>query len=286
LEASEAWHKQANDEAVHYLPFTDSHVKQILDPGTYLNYNRDPDYFWGPLLGLHLGARLGEFVNAKLSNIGHLPQIDVWYIDVTPEDAKNKNSVRRLPITDALIRLGFVQYVEHVRRLGGKYLFPHRDWESKTLQSDRSKNQSRAFGNYMNKIGLTDPLLVHHSFRHTAVSAMQDAGVPLAHAMQIVGHEAQDHAIRTGRITPEQARSVHLSVYTHSDLERLGTEYPILALKDALERSIKPPIDYQLLAKAATIVTEHLKKVGGKFRSGWAPQSERYGQEIRARLLG
>jgi hypothetical protein len=102
--------------------------------------------------------------------------------------------------------------------------------------------------------------------------------------MQIAGHEAQDHAVRTGRITEQQANSVHQSVYTHADLQRMGTDYPILALKDALERSVKPPIDYARLALAAEIVLEHTKKIGSKFRTGWPPQRHRYTEEMTARL--
>ena len=231
---AEAWKQQASEAAVHYQPFTSPHIKLIFDPAKFLGFNRDPDYFFAPLLGLHLGLRLGDFVRTKVADIGHLKEIDVWYIDVTPEDAKNANSVRRLPITEGLIRAGFLDYVEHVRKLGAIYLFPHRDWSTATAKSKPSKNQSAHFGRYMDSIDLSDPMLVFHSFRHTVISAMQDAGVPLAHAMQIAGHEAMDHAVRTNQITKEQARSVHLSVYTHADLARLGVDYPILKLKDAI----------------------------------------------------
>ena len=283
-EASEAWRNRAKAEDVHYDPFTNDHIQRIFDPCPYLARSRDPDHFWSPLLGVHFGPRLGEFVTAKLKDIGYVQAIDTWYIDVSDDAAKNSNSVRRLPITEPLIRLGFLKYVEHLRRLGAEYLFPHRDWTTPTALLDPSKQQSRRFGEYLDAIGIRSPYLVFHSFRHTVVSAMQDAGVPLSHAMQIAGHEAQDHAVRTGRITEQQARSVHQSVYTHADLERMGTDYPILALKAALERSIRPPIDYPRLAMAAEIVLEHTKKISGKFRTGWPPQRKAYTAEMIARI--
>lgn len=283
-DASEAWRVRAKQEDVHYAPFTDGHVQTIFSPATYLSQNRDPDYFWGPLLGLHLGVRLGDFVDCELKDIGYLAEIDTYYLDVPVDLAKNDNSVRRLPITQPLRDLGFIDYVERVRSLGARHLFPNRDWSRPTLVKDRSKNQSRKFADYLDKLGIVDPTLVFHSFRHTLVSAMQDAGVPLAHAMQIAGHEAQDHAIATGRITEAQARSVHLGVYTHADLERLGTKYPILPLKDALERSMQPPIDYRRLRNAADVVLEHVRKVGDSFRSGWPAQRERYTDEMVARV--
>ncbi len=233
-EAAEAWRQRAKDEGVHYRPFTDSHIRQIFEPVHYLAGNREPDYFWCPLLALFLGVRLGEVVNLKLAHIGHIEAIDVWYIDVVPDAAKNANSVRRLPVPDGLKALGFIDYVKHVRRLGAEYLFPHRDWSGSTARRDPSKNQSRRFGEHLDQLGISDPLLVFHSFRHTVVTALQDAGVPLGQAMQIVGHEAQSHAVKTGMISQPQARSVHLAVYTHADLERLGTQFPLLPLKAAL----------------------------------------------------
>ena len=250
----------------------------------YLAGNREPDYFWCPLLALFLGVRLGEVVNLKLAHIGHIEAIDVWYIDVVPDAAKNANSVRRLPVPDGLKALGFIDYVKHVRRLSAEYLFPHRDWSGSTARRDPSKNQSRRFGEHLDQLGISDPLLVFHSFRHTVVTALQDAGVPLGQAMQIVGHEAQSHAVKTGVISQPQARSVHLAVYTHADLERLGTQFPLLPLKAALERSIQPPINYPGLLEGAAIVQQHLKKVGSEFRSGWAPQRSEYVAALDARV--
>lgn len=283
-ESAEAWRERANAEDVHYEPFQDCHIKAIFDPAALLAGSRDPDHFWGPIVGVHLGPRLGEFVAAKVSDIGYIPEIDVWYLDVTDERAKNTNSVRRLPITGPLIRLGFLRYVEHVRSLGAEYLFPHRNWTCPTAQRDRSKCQSARFGSYLDALNIRERCYVFHSFRHTVVNAMQDAGVPLSHAMQIAGHQAQEHAVKTKRITEEQARSVHVTVYTRADLARMGQEYPILALKDALERSVKPQLDYERLAKAAEIVRDHVKKVGGTFRTGWPAQRVKQTAALVAKL--
>ena len=277
-EMTEAWRVRAKAADIHYRPFNDVQLQQIFFAEDLLVNTREPDYFWCPLLGLHLGVRLGEVVNREMSDIGYLAEIDCWYIDI-PE-GKNNNSIRRLPITAPLIELGFLRYVERVRTLGGEHLFPHRDWAGATAERDPSKNQSRNFAAHMHAIGLPDPMLVFHSFRHTVVTAMQDAGVPLSHAMQIAGHEAQDHAIKTGRITTEQSRSIHLSTYTHTDSARLGIDYPILELKSALERSIKPPIDYKMLARAGDLVAGQLRKVGEKFVSGWPPQKEKFTQKM------
>jgi len=283
-DSEEAWKAKATSEDVHYLPFTDSHFKEIFAPERYLTLTRDADHFWCPLVAAHLGCRLGEIVNRRLVDIGYIEEIGVWYVDVPEEGAKNDNSIRRLPITKQLLDLGFGKYVDHLRRLGATHLFPNRDWTTPTALKDPSKTQSARFGLNLNRIGIMSPFLVCHSFRGTVVSVLHDAGVPLSHAMQICGHEAQKHAIDTGSITKEQARSVHQTVYTRADLQRLGTEFPILPLKDALERAVKLPIDYKRLAACAEIVRQHTRKVGKEFTSGWPAQKVKYTAELVKRI--
>lgn len=285
-DAREAWQAQASAEGFHYSPFRESEIAAIFKPEHYLTRTRDPDHFWCPLLGAHLGCRLGEIVNRKVSDIGYIKEVDIWYIDVPDESAKNSNSVRRLPVTQPLIDLGFIEYVKHVRRLGAEYLFPNRDWTSPTSLKDPSKTQSVRFGANLDVIGLTSPKLVFHSFRHTVVNVLHDAGVPLSHAMQICGHEAQEHALRKGTLTEQQARSVHHTTYTQSDTARLGTEHPIVPLKEALERAVILPLDYPRLRKASELVQEHTRKIGGEFRTGWPAQRQRYTEEVLARLAG
>lgn len=217
--------------------------------------------------------------------IGYDDDMGIWYLDVTPENAKNEHSVRRLPITQGLIDLGFVEYVEHVRALGGTHLFPHRDMTTATAIRAPSKVTSERFAEYLDSLGLVDPSLVFASFRATVVSALQDAGISLADSMQIAGHEAQEHAIRSGRMTAQQARSVHLKVYTQAESARMNVEFPLLRLKEGLERAVVPPIDIIGLRLAADIVREHLVKRGDSFRAGWPPQRAAYTEAQVARIV-
>ena len=65
-EAAETWKERANAEDVHYQPLDDGHINAIFNPDSLLARTRDPDHFWSPIIGLHLGLRLGEFVAAKV----------------------------------------------------------------------------------------------------------------------------------------------------------------------------------------------------------------------------
>jgi hypothetical protein len=88
--------------------------------------------------------------------------------------------------------------------------------------------------------------------------------------MQIVGHMAQEFAMRTGGLTREHSQSVHMKDYLHADRARAGTEHPIERLKLCLERSIQVPLNYPQLALAAKGVLENTTKINGKFASGWS----------------
>ncbi|MES2785030.1 MAG: site-specific integrase [Pseudomonadota bacterium] len=274
------WRQQARERDFHYRPFSSTEMAAIFSPAEFLIHSRDPDYFWCPLLGAHLGVRLGEVVMAEVDDIGQAPS-GVWYLDVL--HAKNSNSKRLLPITQPLIDLGFLDYVEHVRALGGTKLFPHRNWSNKTALRQPSKNQSRRFGSLMDKVGMKNADEVFHSFRHTIISAMADANVHLSIAKQIAGHEAQEFAIRTHRISVAEARSVH-STYIHMTDVRLGVDCPLTKLKSELERSVHLPLDYSRLSLAAKVVSKHLRHVGGEFRAGWPPQRLDYSQKMVASI--
>lgn len=252
----------------HYKPYTSAQLLTIFKPHAYLAFNRDADYFWGPLLALHLGARLGEIVTLPLDAVQQQPETGIWYLTVI--DAKNANSERTIPVSQPLVRLGFGNYVRHLRRLGAKYLFPHRDQTTTTAQRDPSKNCSRHFARYLGSLGLDDNDLVFHSFRHVVVTALQDGGTPPHDSMQIVGHAAQDHALKTGQLSTAAARSVHYNGYSHPGQARLNVENPLARLKSHLDRCIQIPLDYARLRLAARIVTEHTVASATEFRSGWS----------------
>jgi integrase len=285
--------KAASQATEHYDPFEGRHLACIFKPSDFLAFNNHSDYFWAPLLGLHLGTRLKEIITLELKDIAQHEATGIWYMDVKPEHAKNANSIRRLPIASRLVELGFIEYVSRLRNLGATHLFPHRDFTSPTMRRDPSKNCSRKFGEYLDALAsrdapdyraLSSPSLVFHSFRHTVVTALHDAGTPLSEAMQITGHQAQEHALRTGKLSASEARSVHLKTYTHADRARMHVEYPLARLKKHLDDSITPPLDYVGLRRAAFIVTEHVVKTAAGFKSGWHKLQRAQAEEQIQRL--
>lgn len=283
---SKSLHGNRSRQEEHYQPFTDKHLQAIFDPHAYLAYNRDPDYFWAPLLSLHLGCRLGEIVTLRLSEISRDKASGVWFIKITQQNAKNGNSARLVPISDGLRKLGFLAYVRHVRLLGADHLFPHRSTSGFTAEHDPSKNCSRKFGKYLDTLGITDESLVFHSFRHNVVTALQDHNTPLTDSMQLVGHTAQEYALAQGLMTARQGTGVHTQAYGHAAAPRMNVVSPILRLKGHLDRSITPCIDYVRLRKAGDIVRCHttLDPDTKAFRSGWSTLKARYTEAQLAKV--
>ncbi len=276
--------QEASREGRHYLPFTCDHLRLIFDPHAYLKYSNQPDWFWGPLIAAHLGVRAGEVVQLSIDDFQFDPLHKIWFVAIRLQFAKNRNSVRTLPLHQGLIDLGLIDYIERVRSLGGTQLFPHRDYTTATLSRDPSKRVSENFAKLLAARGLEDPDLVFHSFRHMVVSALHDAGVSLAEAMQICGHEAMEFRVRIGEMSRKQARSLHLPTYTHPTVPRLNISYPAARLKTEIERSVQLPIDYARLRKAAAIVAEHLRCTPEGFAAGWPLQNRRYTERQLNRL--
>ena len=87
------------------------------------------------------------------------------------QNLKNSSSRRILPLQTDLIDLGLLQHAESVRTTGADRLFPELEARYKTKQ------------------GITDPRKTLHSFRHTLIDDLRDAGVQDSLVKRLVGHE-------------------------------------------------------------------------------------------------
>lgn len=90
------------------------------------NYRLKGSEYWVPVVALLTGCRAGELGGLKLSEVrldDDLPHLLIR----NNEYRRTKNGrTRCVPIIDALMELGFPDYVERVRRSGATRLFP--DW--------------------------------------------------------------------------------------------------------------------------------------------------------------
>ncbi len=186
--------------------------------------------WWLPLLGLFTGARLEELGQALVSDVKKKDGID--YLEVTTladdEDGDAKASGkalktdaarRRIPLHAILIRLGFLDYVAFVRATGAKRLFPSLD----EYRGRFTKNWSRWWGRWMGKLGLGDPGLTFHSFRHTFTAELRRLNCSVSVMKELLGHAQTDVTSGYGR------RGGHL--------------YELEALNEELQRISYPGLD-------------------------------------------
>ncbi|MNH89461.1 Tyrosine recombinase XerC [compost metagenome] len=148
---------------------------------------KHPWRYWIPLLGRFTGARLEELCQLHVDDFIQQQGIQCIRIDDSGENQnlKNSSSRRLLPLHPALFELGLLGHVESVKATGADRLFP----ELEPVRGKLGHAPSKWFGRYKTKRGITDPKKTFHSFRHTLIDDLRDAGVQDSLIKRIVGHE-------------------------------------------------------------------------------------------------
>lgn len=166
-----------------YQPFTAEELQTIFNPQTYDNFMNKADYRWLPWLAVHSGARIEELASLRLDQIK--TEGEISYLDI--QHGKNLNSVRKIPLHNNVMQSGFMTYVQALREQGKTRLFPH----LVAGKNGFSKNCSRRFAQYLDKIGIKSPQKTFHSFRSTFITRMSELNVHPAMLMALVGHYQQ-----------------------------------------------------------------------------------------------
>ena len=179
-----------------------------------------PGAFWVPPIALFMGARLAEITGLRImdvEDIDGLPSIRIRpYAD---RSVKNDGSRRDLPIHSAIIRLGFLAYIEHRRRHGQPedLLFP-----------DGKPNAKGTFGAKLGERfclllelrGIVGTKLGTHSFRHN--------------------FEDRLRSVRLSGTAVGRALAGRKVEGSEGDY---GRGFPVADLREELERVIYPELD-------------------------------------------
>lgn len=175
--------KGAHKKAQSYKVFTQDDLGRIFAPDAYLKRMKLPDFYWCPLIALYTGARAEEIASLTVDQI--YDKKGVWIIDILK--GKTDNAERQVPLHEALIELGLIDYRDLVRKAGYTQLFPHLI----DGKNGFKKNMTRAFAEHLDspEVNIKDPLKVFHSFRHTAVTMLTDKGVNDGLKRFLVGHD-------------------------------------------------------------------------------------------------
>lgn len=178
----------AKKNVEHYEAFIDDELKLIFNQKHYDYMALSPDYYFGPLISLFTGARIEEICSLPVSNIKQ--ESGIYYFDIVKAVAKNENSIRKIPIPQIILDMGFLEYVAQVKALNEEYVF----FYLKDGKNGFSKNLSRRFGYYLDRkyINLISATKVFHSFRGTFITYLTDLNINPALVMSIVGHIEQE----------------------------------------------------------------------------------------------
>jgi integrase len=123
--------------------------------------------FWLPLLALYGGARRSELAGLRADDVREVE--GVWCL-LFVEDKKigrrlkSATALRTVPVHPKLSQLGWLHYVETVRRSGPQVPAELKAW-------------TKWFTRYLRKAGVEDERKVFHSFRHSFKDALRAADV-------------------------------------------------------------------------------------------------------------
>ena len=189
-------------------PFTPGELTQLFDSPLFTGHlsasrRYEPghelvkdDKYWLPLLGFFTGARLGELVQLHLVDVhvdAHIPHIVITEQGGGEigtghhKSVKSDAGVRCIPLHPDLMALGFASFVAQERKDKRKHvrLF----WRTAFgADTQASTVFSKWFGRLLDKVGLKDPGLVFHSFRHNAEDSLRNALLPQPVIDRIIGH--------------------------------------------------------------------------------------------------
>ena len=193
------------------VSFETSDLKTLLNLETLKAESKKlPWRFWLPILGRTTGARIEELSQLKVDDVRK--EDGIWCIRITDEaedqNVKTSASRRLIPIHSRVLELGFVDYVNGLGAPKQGYIFP----ELEPVRGKRGHAPSKWFSRYKAKVGIKDGKKTFHSFRHTIIDDLRDAGTPDSLIKRIVGHE--DSAVTFG-------------VY--------GSRIPLKAMRNAIE---------------------------------------------------
>lgn len=185
-------------------PFKEAELRTLFDSPLYTgckskhrrflpgdNIIKDAKY-WIPILGYYTGARLGELVQLHIDDVkldGSMPYLDFNENKGSGDKKhiKTHAGVRQVPLHPDLLSLGFDKFVGKRQKLKdpSRRLFSEIKFG---CDGQASTEFSKIFARTMDKVGLTDPTLTFHSFRHGVEDAYRNAFQPQYVIDSIMGH--------------------------------------------------------------------------------------------------
>jgi len=165
-------------------------LKALLEQESF-SHRGSADDMWIPLLLLHTGLRPGEACQLRVEDVRQCEGTGIWYLHVSDEGPKQKvktpNARRDVPIHQALLERGFLDYVRRRKKSRKVQLF---NCTPTGKDDDWSRNFTQRFNRFLtNRLGYeAGNRPGAHSLRHTFINALKVNEVSEHLAAEIVGH--------------------------------------------------------------------------------------------------
>ena len=264
--------------------FEMAELEQIFEPTLYKT-RKLPHSFWPALIALMTGARVNEIAQLYLSDIvdDDRDHPGRWRFMILAKEVdqrvKNPSSLRSIPMHPKLIEMGFLIYLEDVRSLGYKRVFPTL---RHTEASGYGDSVSEFFLGYLrDKVKITDSSRVFHSFRYYFSNQMfRYSQKERMHIVGMTGHAREGVFERTyaGELHYTEKMSIlmrlklpniQIAPYKKGDFVRYFKSYEVNeaarlrrnAEKAAFEAKVKE------MADAAVATGEDAKKAEKRMRA-------------------
>lgn len=199
--------------------FSCADLRLIFDPIALRDHNA-PHKYWVPLMCYFTGMRVNEASQLTLDDVVRKPYLDedgneqhVLVFDIgrhhLGQSVKSTYSIRALPVPQALLDLGFEQYLDDVRASKAHDLFPG-------LNKHQLGGAGSTVSHWFNAThlretcGITSPRKTLHCFRHNLTTLMERNKVADSLIHTINGHSPGDgidrrHYIAEGTVLECQA---------------------------------------------------------------------------------
>lgn len=170
--------------------WTDKQLNELLAQTSFSNRGCFDD-MWIPLIILHTGLRPGEVCQLRVTDVRQCEETEIWYFHVSDDGPKQKiktpNARRDVPIHQALIDKGFLDYLRRRKQARKTQLF---NCTATGKDDDWSRNFTQRFNRFLtNKLGYeAGNRPGAHSLRHTFINALKQNDCPEHVVADVVGH--------------------------------------------------------------------------------------------------
>ena len=179
-----------------YIPFTVQQMNVLFHSDLFSqHWDNNPQkrsMFWITLLGAFTGARLNEICQLEFDDV--LEDEGVYYISINENNGKHvktKAGIRRVPLHNELLRIGFLEFVAKMKKIAPKNKDNKRIFFTlkPNTRGEYSAQPSKWFGKMLDDLGLKQKGLCFHSWRHTARTILRNNNCLIDRVQLIQGWE-------------------------------------------------------------------------------------------------